>query len=143
MNLSCYPKDDCRSPTAYCEKIKHTLTQKKTIATRSTISRQLTKELALLLFKLTRKRVLTPSMKMKQLTLTQKHKNWTVQQRSIVLFSNKSNISNIVHVCHPINKSHTIPIVKQPQSQMIWDAKFVSGTAALCFLLPKTIVNGN
>ncbi|KFM61523.1 hypothetical protein X975_15481, partial [Stegodyphus mimosarum] len=49
-------------------------------------------------------------------------------------------------VCRPFGKRYedryTIPIVKQPPSQMVWGGMSVSGTAALYFLPPKTTMNG-
>ena len=139
-----------RSPTSSTKKLQAALLRKGTRVTQMTISRRLSREFNLKLYKPARKPKLTPVMKAKRLTFAKKHRDWTIQQWSIVLFSDESTFQQFVvrkrHVRRPPGKryddKYTVSTMKHPPSQMIWGAMSQHGIGGLFFLPSGTTING-
>ena len=81
-----------RSPTSSTKKLQAALLRKGTRVTQMTISRRLSREFNLKWYKPARKPRLTPVMKAKRLAFAKKHRDWTIQQWSKVLFSDESTV---------------------------------------------------
>ena len=100
-----------RSATSSTKKLQAALLQKDTRVTQMTISRRLSREFNLKSYKSTRKPRLTPVMKAKRLAFAKKHRDWTIQQWSKVLFSDESIFQQFVvrkrHVRRPPGKRYT------------------------------------
>ena len=115
-----------------------------------TISRRLSREFNLKSYKPARKSRLTPVMKVKRLAFAKKHRNWTIQQWSKVLFSDESTFQQFVvrkrHVRKPTGKryddKYTVSTMKHAPSQMIWGAMSQLGIGGLFFLPSETTMNG-
>ena len=116
-----------RSPTSSTKKLQAALLRKGTRVTQMTISRCLSREFNLKSYKPAGKPRLTPVMKAKRLAFAKKHRDWTIQQWSKVLFSNESTFQQFVvrkrHVRRPPGKryddKYTVSTMKHPPSQMI------------------------
>ena len=114
-----------------------------------TIFRRLSREFNLKSYKPARKPRLTPVMKAKRLAFAKKHRDWTIQQWSKVLFSDESTFQQFVvrkrHVSRPPGKhyddKYTVSTMKQPPSQMIWGAMSQHGIGGLFFLPSGTTMN--
>ena len=143
-----------RSPTTSTKKLQAALLRKGTRVTQMTISRRLSREFNLKLYKPARKPRLTPVMKAKRLAFAKKHRDWSIQQSSKVLFSDESTLQQFVvrkrHVKRPPGKryddKYTVSTMKHPPppppSQMIWEAMSQHGIGGLYFLPSGTTMNG-
>ena len=118
--------------------------------TQMTISRRLSREFNLKLYKPARKPRLTPVMKAKRLAFAKKYRDWTIQRWSKVVFSDESTFQQFVvrkrHVRRPpgkrYNDKYTVSTIKHPPSQMIWGAMSQHGIGGLFFLPSGTTING-
>ena len=115
-----------------------------------TISRRLSREFNLKLCKPAPKPRLTPVMRAKRLAFAKKHRDWTIQQWSKVLFSNESTFQQFFvrkrHVRRPTGKryddKYRVSTMKHPPSQMIWGTMSQHGIGDLFFLRSGTTMNG-
>ena len=114
-----------RSPTSSTMKLQADLLRKDTRVTQMTISRRLSREFNLKSYKPARKSRLTPVMKAKRLAFAKKHRDWTIQQWSKVLFSDESTFQQFVvrkrHVRKPPGKryddKYAVSTMKHPQAR--------------------------
>ena len=109
------------------KKIRAELLRRGRRISHMTVSKRLSKEFNLKLYKPAKKPRLTAAMKAKRLQLANNHQHLTVEQWEKVLFSDESTFQQFVvrkrHVRRPTGKRfderYTIPRVKHPPSQMI------------------------
>ena len=130
-----------RSPTSSTKKLQAALLRKGTRVTQMTISHRLSREFNLKSYKPARKPRLTPVMKAKRLAFAKKHRDWTIQQWSKVLFSDESTFQQFVvrkrHMRRPPGKGYddkyTVSTMKHPPSQIIWGAMSQHGSGGCSF----------
>ena len=138
-----------RSSTSLMKKIRAELLRRGRRISHMIVSKRLSKEFNLKLYKAAKKPRLTAAMKAKRLQFANNHQHWTAEQWGKVLFSDESTFQQFVvrkrHVRRPTGKRfderYTIPTVKHPPSQMVWGAMSRNGVAALSFLPPGTTIN--
>ena len=139
-----------RSPTSSTKKLQAALLRKGTRVTQMTISRRLSREFNSKSYKPAQKPRLTPVMKAKKLAFAEKHRNWTIQQWSKALFSDKSTFQQFVvrkrHLRRPSGKryddKYTVSTIKHPLRQIMWGAMSQHGIGGLFFLPHGTTMNG-
>ena len=126
------------------------MSQKGTIVSNMTISRQLSDEFGLKSRKPARKPMLTKVMRKKRLAFAKRHQHWTREDWRKVLFSDESTLQQFTvrkrNIRRPPGKrydeKYTMATMKHPPSQMVWGAMSCNGTAGHYFLTPGTTMNG-
>ena len=114
-----------RSPTSSTKELQATLLRKDTRVTQMTISQRLSRKFNQKLYKPARKPRLTQVMKAKRLAFAKKHRDWTIQQWSKVLFSDESTFQQFVvrkrQVRRPPGKryddKYTVSTMKYPPTR--------------------------
>ena len=119
-----------RSPTSSTKKIRAELLRRGRRISHMTISRRLSKDFNMKSYKPDKKPRLTAAMKAKRLQFANNHQHWIGEQWGKVLFYEESTFQQFVvrkrHVRRPtskrFDKRYTIPTVKHPPSQMVWES---------------------
>ena len=114
-----------RSPTGSTKELQAALLRKGTRVTQMTISQRLSRKFNQKLYKPAQKPRLTQVMKAKRLAFAKKHRDWTIQQWSKVLFSDESTFQQFVvrkrQVRRPPGKryddKYTVSTMKYPPTR--------------------------
>lgn len=139
-----------KDPTISLPELSCTLRNAGVIASTSTLSRRLRKEIGLKSYKPAKKPKLTPAMAKKRLAFARRHAHFTAMDWENIMWSDETTIeqfgTRVRHIRRPkgerYNPRYIVQTMKHPLKQMIWGCMSSRGRGGLFFLPRDTNMNG-